>query len=140
MTTAKASAKSCFIRIDLLSTEAVLAAEAVRVQLQLNGDPMPGQIGDAPEVAAVDAPRSPVTARALGQRCSGLYHQRDGAGRRQDTFEADGRGVGQQGGGLHAARYCSAGRQNSLTFRPAVIESCRILVRRRYSFRHGSGP
>jgi hypothetical protein len=82
---------------DAPRTEAVRAAEAARVQFEFNRDAVPRKVRYGANVAAVDASRSPITARAQSPRGRGLDNQRDRAKRWTDAVEADGAGVGEQG-------------------------------------------
>jgi hypothetical protein len=92
---------------DGLCTEAILTAEAARVQFELDYDSVPREVCNTPDVATVDARRSPVAARALGTQRSGLNNQCDSAERRADEMETDGFRVGQESGSIHAALYSS---------------------------------
>jgi hypothetical protein len=68
------------------------AAKAARLDPDQHGPPLPGQIGEGPEVPAVDPARGVTTDRAAGLRSLRSGRDGDGVGGRHDLLDQQARG------------------------------------------------
>jgi hypothetical protein len=60
---------------DALGAETVATAEATSSEFEPNGDSVPGEVGDAARVIAVNAGRRAITSWALGPWLSGRHDE-----------------------------------------------------------------